>query len=335
MDFAVKAVLFSWLLGVGLSTASAAEVRVQQDRVEVVVADTSDGARAAATQTAIGVMLMQLSGLQGMLGSPMASAIAADAERYVLDFSYITAEADALRLALRLDVPALRRLLVERGIRIWPERRPLVLVWLVEQVGNRRDFVTAPQSPEWLDQLREQAAALGLRLVFPLLDLEDLQAVNFTDIAAGFHGPVRVGSARYDADRILTGVIEHDPNSSSSSIRWTLLDEVMVIRRWQDEGESTVSTLSRLMRDDFAYRPHLQSREQMEVVVSNVGSFVAHQRVLQRLEEVEGVSQVKPTEVIGERASFLLILSGGAERVRDSIARDPQLMAEGDGYRLR
>lgn len=335
MYFAVRLVLVAWLLGFSLSTAIAAEVRVQQDRAEVVVADTSDDARVAATQTAIGAMLMQLSGLEGMFGSPLATAIAADAERYVLDFSYSTAEDDALRLALRLDVPALRRLLVERGMRIWPERRPLVLVWLVEQGDGRRDFVTPAQAPEWLDQLREQAAALGLRLVFPLLDLEDLQAVDFTDVAAGFHGPVRAGSARYDADRILTGVIEHIPTQASSTIRWTLLDEAMVIQRWQDEGEATVGTLSRLMRDDFAYRPDLQAREQLEVVVSNVGSFAAHQGVLQRLEAVEGVAQVKPTEVVGERAGFLLLLSGDAKRVRESIARDPQLMVEGDGYRYR
>lgn len=336
MDFA-RGAWWMWLF-VGLilsSTIALAEVRLQQERADVVVADTSDTEWAAAVETAVGAMLMQISGLEGMANSPLARVIAADAPRYVLDYSYATTDADTLRLSLRLDTPALRRALVERGMRIWPERRPTVLVWLVQRDGVERDFVMMDQAPEWLDDLRRQTAALGLRLVFPLLDLEDRHAVSFGDIAAGFHRPIREGSMRYAPDRILTGVIEAQAGEAEASVRWTLLDETMVIQRWQDDGSDTPSRLNRLVRDDFAYRPDLKALQRLAVTISNITSLDAYQQAITRLSNLSGVTQVKTTEVAGARAQFELALSVEPERVRESLARDPRLEAEGDGYRLR
>ncbi|MRH77828.1 DUF2066 domain-containing protein [Spiribacter sp. C176] len=336
MDFARRGIWIVLLIGISWGSATLAEVKIQQDRVEVAVADTSDAERQSATQTAIGAVLMHLTGLQGMAESPLAEVIAADAERYVLNFSYLTEDDDeSLWLALRLDRPALRRALVERGMRVWPERRPLVLVWLAEQQGARRELIAAEQTPAWFEALQKQSDALGMRLIFPLLDLEDRNAMSAADVVLGFHDPIREASDRYGAERILLGVIQADEDPQQAAIRWTLLDETMVIQRWQDRGADALITLNRLMRDDFVYRPDLEAHQRLEIAITNVTSLADYQRAVSRLSDVDGVAQIQPMEVAGEQARFSLALSLDPARVRETLERDPQLTAEGDDYRLR
>ncbi|MBS3785745.1 MAG: DUF2066 domain-containing protein, partial [Gammaproteobacteria bacterium] len=332
MDFARCGLWIVLLIGFFGGNAASVEVNVQQDQVETGVANTSDAERQAAIKTATGALLMHLTGLQGMAGSPLAEVIAADAERYVIDYSYRTATDESLQLALRFDLPALRRVLVERGMRVWPERRPLVLVWLVEQQGGRRELIAPDQAPDWLLSLQQSGAALGMRLILPLLDLEDRNALSAADVALGFHDPIRQGSARYGAERILLGVIQAGANASQAPIRWTLLDDKMVIQRWQDQGADTLVTLNRLMRDDFVYRPDLEAQQRLEVAITNVTSFSDYERVVSRLSAMGGVAQVQPVQLAGDKARFLLALQTDPARVRETLDRDPQLMAEGDDY---
>ena len=335
MEFARCGIWIMLLIGASGSNAASVEVNVQQDQVEIAVADTTDSERQIAIKAATGAILMHLTGLQGMAESPLAEVIAADAEQYVLDFSYRGAEDNRLRLALRFDVSALRRALVERGMRVWPERRPLVLVWLAEQQGGRRELVPAEQAPEWLASLQQRGASLGMRLIFPLLDLEDRNAVSAADIALGFHDPIRQGSSRYGAERILLGVIQAGEDQPEALIRWTLLDDEMVIQRWQDQGSDTLVTLNRLIRDDFVYRPDLEAQQRLEIAITNVTSLSDYERVVSRLSAMDGVAQVQPVQLVGDQARFLLALQTDPARLRETLDRDPQLTAEGDDYRLR
>jgi hypothetical protein len=80
---------------------------------------------------------------------------------------------------------------------------------------------------EQLTVLRTELFAVaderGLPIALPLLDLEDLNAVSFTDVWGGFEDRVAAASARYRADAILVGRVL--PALGGSEIQWLLLQD--------------------------------------------------------------------------------------------------------------
>jgi hypothetical protein len=64
----------------------------------------------------------------------------------------------------------------------------------------------------------------GLPIAWPLLDLEDLNAVTFTDVWGGFEDRVVAGSARYRADAVLIGRVR--PGIFGAETEWLFVNGV-------------------------------------------------------------------------------------------------------------
>jgi hypothetical protein len=98
---------------------------------------------------------------------------------------------------------------------VWPPERPLTLLWVAVDngLGERAvlgaDETAAASSAMTMltAAVREEAETValerGLPIDFPLLDLEDMTLVNFTDVWGGFEEPIQRASARYRADALL------------------------------------------------------------------------------------------------------------------------------------
>src|SRR5690606_25504380 len=124
--------------------------------------------------------------------------------------------------------------LAQRNRPVWGPERPLTLLWVAfdDGFGERvllgaNDAGVAAGSPlaELLQTTRAELAAAaderGLPIALPLLDLEDLQALTFTDVWGGFEEPIRAASARYGADSILIGRVRI--GDFGPEVQWLLL----------------------------------------------------------------------------------------------------------------
>jgi uncharacterized protein len=91
--------------------------------------------------------------------------------------------------------------------------------------ANDADAALPPAMTELLGDLRTQLKAVaderGLPIAFPLVDLEDLDKVSFTDVWGGFDDHVEQASARYRPDVILVGRVR--PGTNGDEIDWLLL----------------------------------------------------------------------------------------------------------------
>ncbi|MDR9432925.1 MAG: DUF2066 domain-containing protein [Spiribacter sp.] len=301
--------------------------------VEVPVADESEAAREPAVEQAVGEMLVQLTGDPSVLDALVAEQISNDAQQYLEGFSY--RQAPALMLSARFNTTRLRERLVRAGIKVWPEQPVTVLVWLaIEQEGERR-LADAKQDADVLQRLRTQAEQLGLRLMFPLMDLEDLAAVSPAEVAAGFAEPIREASTRYDPDRILSVRL-----SESGAARWTLISDEAVMTRWQtgpggldDTLDSAVERLVARLTREFAYLPDLFASRRLNIAVSGIDSLRIHDRVVARLEALAGVERATALEVDADQVRFALAINTPEARVLKAIARDSRLLADGEQYR--
>jgi hypothetical protein len=119
---------------------------------------------------------------------------------------------------------------------VWGAERPLTLLWIaVDFGGGQRALMGAnPTADEWspeladlMMQLREDleevASERGLPITYPLLDIEDRNAIGFTEVWGGFDGLIAAASERYNADGVLVGRIA--VTDFGFDVRWSFLDE--------------------------------------------------------------------------------------------------------------
>ncbi len=324
--------------------------------ISVPVSGESEAARRAAIAGAMGQLIVRLTGLPMLPESPVGQRLRSEAERFVLGFSYRevplepTAESvvapqpdtplTETRLETRFALQDVQRELVRAGVEIWPSPAPSVLVWLaVERDGERR-LADAVSDAQWREQLQRQAATLGFRVIFPLMDLEDLSSVSYADIAVGFADPVREASLRYGINDVLAGRVQVLADGRLNA-RWMQLGESSEIRRWssgadQADGllKETIDELVGGLRRDYAYLPDLSAQRMLSISIANITTLAAQARVIERLEAITGVERVSPSIVTDQMVTFALAITVEEARVRSALERDTRLVPDeqGDGF---
>lgn len=337
------------LLIATLAVSAPAYTMSAPGQIEVPVADESPAARPPAVAEAISALLVRLTGRADVVDLPVGERIRADASSYLQGFSYrqgpaASGQTDADRteqtwLNTRFDASRLRDILVRRGVEVWPERAPRLLVWMVIEQGAQRRFSNADMDAAVQRALREQAQALGVQVLFPLFDLEDLRALRPADVAAGFAQPIQAASARYAPDHIMSVRIS-DPNAERVAGRWMLMSDERVLQRWRSSTQALDATVAQSMqrvvaqlRQDLAYLPDLFASGRLQIVVAGIDGLMTHDRIAQRLEALAGVERVTTLAIEGDAVRYGLAITTPEAGVREAIEADSRLLADGEQYR--
>lgn len=229
---------------------------------ETVLDARDDDARAEGLRNTLAQVIVRISGQASVVDQPEGRAVIEQAEALVSQFRFeviaddsdsdaVTAD-DADDASLSEPEPTQYRLVASFvqggvdnamrsvGLPVWPPRRPRTLVWLVTDTGS--GIVDASDSERRAGALLDAAAAHGLPVLFPVMDLEDRRAIEAADIRGGFFDRVRAASTRYDAAEILVGHIAR--SGSLRTARWALLDPQIGAQRWSASTRSSESALS-------------------------------------------------------------------------------------------
>ena len=86
------------------------------------------------------------------------------------------------QLTLRFDPARVDRLLRQANEPVWGLRRPLVLLWWVDERNGSRQLMGESTAAEQWQQLSAAAVRRGLPLMLPLMDLDDSMAVASADL---------------------------------------------------------------------------------------------------------------------------------------------------------
>jgi uncharacterized protein len=271
-------------------------------------------AREAGFKLALERVLVKLSGDRLVLQDPRIRDLQAQAGRYVQRFRYVEAGEGAVRLEVRFDGAALERLLAERGLPVWGSNRPSVLVWLAATHDGGRVILGGDEGRELAKALEGVADARGIRVVFPVMDLEDRSALNFADLAGGFHEPVLRASDRYSTRFVLAAHVQ--PRAGGWTGRWRLFGQDFQ-EIHQAEGDTVEAALDAglqgvvdILGRRLAIAGLLPTEDHVEVVVHGVDSLESYQRVRQYLAGLSVVAEIKPHRLEPDRAVFLVQLRG-------------------------
>jgi uncharacterized protein len=303
------AVVMLWALTAGILSADG-----HLHEATVTVENRDRPARQAGFEQALDKVLVKLSGDRQVLEDPRLDELRGQAARYVQRFRYVDAGDGAVQLEVRFDGGALERQLMERGLPVWGTTRPGLMVWLAAVQDGQRLIAGGEEGRAIQEALERVAEERGLRLVFPLMDLEDRAAVNFADLSGGFHEPVLRASERYSA-RFVAAVYVH-PRGDGWSGRWRLFAQDFR-DDYQADGPSLEAALEEglqgmvdLMGRRLAVAGLLPTQDHVEVVVEGVHDMESYQRVRRHLEELSVVAELKPHLLEPDRAVFLTRLRG-------------------------
>jgi uncharacterized protein len=192
--------------------------------------------RAAATRAAMERLLIRVTGSRNAPLDPAAQPLLAAPD----DFLTSRGSDREGRFLVGFRRGQIERALMERGLPVWGPERPLTLLWVAVDDGaggrtllgaNEPAEFGAPPTPErtaLLSTVREEvmgaADERGLPIAWPLLDLEDLNAVEFLDVWGRFEERIVAASARYRADAVLVGTLR--PGLLGNEIEWLFVSGI-------------------------------------------------------------------------------------------------------------
>lgn len=306
--------LYGWVIGMlvclmpALVHAEAVLNLYQQS--ELVVSQSLNERRQAAAE-GLAVVLVRVSGQPQVLTAPEVKAALAAPDRYVEAFRYESgsetlerdgAQVPATSLVFNYSRGAVESLLRQAGLPLWPANRPAVLVWLVtDDLQAGRQLVSLQGNSELSLAVRKEAAARGLPLVAPLLDLEDQVALNADDLWNLDQSVIEEASARYGAGAILVGRYSQ-VSSGRWLASWTLLHK-QDRRVFDAEGETDAEVVNAALNytSDYLagiYAISTRGGAAADLVVMDIEQVDGFADYVKALAYLQGLAMVRELEVV-------------------------------------
>ncbi|MGD9153629.1 MAG: DUF2066 domain-containing protein [Gammaproteobacteria bacterium] len=246
--------------------------------------------------------------------------------QYIRDFSYIQVPSDAttpLTLQVNFAPQSINNLLKQTGQPIWKKNRPLTLVWLATQDVSGTQLNNNDDNPI-VKNLTDDAKQRGLPLIFPILDLTDLQQIQPSDVWAPFINVIQNASSRYAPNEIL--IIRIDQSAPNNIIsHWSLLlkDDQL---SWDIKGNDVktivqdgINNITNILAKRFAVTENNQPENTINFMVINLTNINDYAKTVRYLNNLAGVTNVEVQNVNASQANFHLTLNTNIDTLQRTI----------------
>jgi hypothetical protein len=308
------------------------------------VSDESVSKRRIALKQALGKVLVKVTGDRNIKKSMSASLLFERSERFVQQYRYHQAtnkwgqKTATSELWVQFDKNTLNEALKTYGVTIWGKERPSILVWIVCQKDENRFFVNLEECSEYLNILENRAAARGVRLLFPLLDLQDNSQISVTDVWGGFTDQIKKASKRYQSNAVLTGkFIQILPTLWQS--KWSVyFDEQMI--NWTSQSDIADIVLEEgideLVDKLVSYYANTGEKitEVIELLVNDIDSLDKYAQTFSYLKSLQSVFIVNVKRVSSTYVVFELTSDRGSDGIYQEIALEKILGSVEGGDRI-
>lgn len=325
--------LISCSLLLGCLQANAVEVG-QLDQAVVNVASRSDADRDAALREALGNVLLKNSGARGVLSNSMIAGRLSQASAMVTQFGYFD-EQGQLKIRALFEHDKIIELLRTAGEPVWGRQRPLTLFWLATDSDGQAQLVADGTDSDERHLFAEASSQRGIPVLFPLMDLDDLQVVNINDVRGQFVDTVATASNRYQADYFALGSIA----SAADGVRYQIAlyaksatNQPFMLPLISDQNTvadkpAAVAAIMLALSDYFVSRYAVaDSGESQQTTVSFAGitqkQLVEIEAFLKQLTAVKSFSM---SQLQGDRVSYRLQLFGSVDELKNLFGLESRM----------
>ena len=285
----------------------------------------------------LAAVLIKVSGSRNILGKPAVRQALQTPDSMLRGYSYqgtnqaIADESGnqqpAQALALEFDATLVDKLLRTARERPLGAQRPTLMLWLASEQRNQRDYLSSDN--RLLQPFLAQAAARGLPIQLPLLDLTDQQNLPVSDLWGLFADGIGQASRRYRPDAILAGRMMPMPGGSWY-VEWLLESQGQAMRFTTDgNGDEALALAADQVADqlfsalsgasDSAYMEGLQ------LDITNVRTLRDYAAVVDYLNKLSVVTSVVVEQVDGTRLLLRVQLDGPAQQLERAIRLEPRM----------
>jgi uncharacterized protein len=218
--------------------------------------------------------------------------------------------ADKAILKMQFNAEQIKQLLVEAKLPYWPPSRKNMLVWIIQDDGSQRSILWENGASDLVTQFKTLSEQRGLPVTIPVGDIDDVTAINSTDLWGEFPQPISQASLRYAADAVL--IVRIEPKT----IHWTLFDQKAdaLVTSMKEPIRGTLATdlsMDKLVDDITTESAKQQSIQRIEnstlvvtLVVNNINGAVDLFQLEQMLHQLTTVAELDVVEVQGESATY-------------------------------
>jgi hypothetical protein len=368
MSYSARLVFLS-LLCVAASFSAFSAVFEGLYDAKVLVENQSSSQQDSALKQGLSQVLLKVRGQKDLLRSAEIRRALSRATRYVKAYRYEQDNMD-LYLVVNFDQEKIDTLVRSAGFPVWGQRRPDTIVWLAMQAHQdaQRAILKPDSAPDFYQRMSEQAQRRGIKLVFPLWDLDDLQNVSVYDIWGEFGQRMANASQRYGVSSVLSArIYQFDQNSSDnnqldSSLSEFFSDEELApikqfkqgqwIADWTSvedgkfvSGQLAVTDYAKIstrlvdaVADILAerYAIDIESNrvdaQMIEITINNVSSIEVYVEALTFLQSLSVVNTATLVQQQGSRGTFALSLFGDLEDLNNALSLDRNIQPVLDDF---
>jgi hypothetical protein len=288
----------------------------------VPVAGRDSASLASASQTAMGEVLVKVSGSAGVLRYPEVKAALGGARKHVQQYSYTRDSSSESGLSARFlfDDSYITGLVTSAGAPLWTANRPLVLLWLVLEDDSGRRFITRDTDAELLAQVTREFSRRGVPFKLPLFDLADTAALS-VDQAWQLDAPaVREASGRYDVEDLLVGRVALDPTGQATGEwRYVSAEETADRRAAAVTGavfiEQGVAMVAEELAGRYAVAAAGNSFGGVTMRVAGVNSYADYAAIVSWLEKLELIDHANVQRISGDQLHLRLQTQADASQL--------------------
>ncbi len=326
------AYLLIFLLSLVVSRPLQAVVVEELFTIEMAVADQTTAVRLEAFGEAFKLVVIKVSGSDDALKSSAFSRPMQSSARYVKQFTYINRKDensesfDSGQLFLKIDFnqQLVEGLLRENNFPVWGQERPSSLLVVSYDVNETIHLVPGDSTPKIIELLDEAAVKLGVPVLFPLMDLEDIALVSIGDIVSRQYENIDILAERYGPDALVIGQIVGRSGQGWHG-DWEVRFAEQVFK-WKYRGSSrqqvvdqAIKHLARVLALEYALEDHRRVEQALLVSVSSMPKFNQLISVQRYLESLSVVDSIRVALISDDVVTFKLKLRNDAEDLQRLI----------------
>lgn len=282
-------------------------------------------------QQALAQVLVKVTVDPAVVERPAIKAELKNAGNYIKTFAAVsTAEGPALKVGL--DEQKVQQLLSQHQIAIWGSRRPVILLWPVEQTAQSRAFMQGTAHAV-LSQLQQQASAIGLPLELPTANDSYIPPLSYDEVWSGNWLVIEQASLTFSADQTLILLFDQ-PGAEQYRLTWQgyeqgqLVSYELLASSQQELATKFLQDLTSQLASKFAVQLGSQQTETfLELEVEGLTNFVDQVKVQQLLTAMLSVKQVTVQERKADLLKFKLQLAADRSAFINSLALERRLQS--------
>jgi len=334
----LQRVVFFLMLGLGLALLASSSFAVRVNglyETQVPVASQSSALRQPALKQALTQVLVKLSGNSAAVKISSIAELLAKPEEALLSYSYedgtLANGDDSLFLHAQFDPKVLQNTLEMAGQSVWGRNRPLVLIWLTYHKNQEVPQILSATSENFIDaEVKHDAQLRGLPILFPILDLKDMQVISAEAIENQNMAEIQQASTRYGSDAILAANLTQDATGTYNAT-WTLLAQGKTTT-WTNSAEDMSSLLKTgidAVTDDLAEKYGVvtanSEQNQVQLTVINIQNLSGYAAVTEYLKSLLPVKQVELQQISPMALVYNVKVVGGEMGLQKALSLDHRL----------